>query len=325
MPKVCLDAGHYGKYNQSPVLKTYYESDMTWKLHNFVESELKEYGITVKKTRTSQNTDKELVARGYTAKDCDLFLSFHSNAAANSNAKYALSIIMRDNKNETYDEKSKEIGTILAKVIADVMGVTYQTMQKEYVGDRDGNGLKDDEWYGVLQGAKMAKVPGVILEHSFHTNLASAKWLSQDDNLKKLASAEAAAIANWFGIKAKKSATTAKTTKTTKTTTTAKKTKTLQELAEEVIKGKWYNGAARKSALEKAYKDGTIAYTYTEVQNRVNEVLSGKSATKVHVVVKGDTLTLIAKKYSTTVNQIAKDNDLSNPSIIYVGQKLIIR
>ena len=32
--KVCLDAGHVGsKYNQSPVVKTYYESAMVWTLH----------------------------------------------------------------------------------------------------------------------------------------------------------------------------------------------------------------------------------------------------------------------------------------------------
>ena len=32
--KICLDAGHVGsKYNQSPVVKTYYESAMVWKLH----------------------------------------------------------------------------------------------------------------------------------------------------------------------------------------------------------------------------------------------------------------------------------------------------
>ena len=31
--KICIDAGHYGKYNRSPAVKDYYESDMVWKLH----------------------------------------------------------------------------------------------------------------------------------------------------------------------------------------------------------------------------------------------------------------------------------------------------
>ena len=43
--------------------------------------------------------------------------------------------------------------------------------------------------------------------------------------------------------------------------------KTIDELAQEVINGKWSNGADRKSRLELA------GYNYSEVQNRVNEIL----------------------------------------------------
>ena len=45
--KVCLDAGHYGKYNRSPAVSSYYESDMTWKLHNYLKKELESFGIVV--------------------------------------------------------------------------------------------------------------------------------------------------------------------------------------------------------------------------------------------------------------------------------------
>lgn len=206
--KVCLDAGHYGKYNQSPVLKTYYESDMTWKLHNYLADELKAWGIDVVKTRTSQDKDLELTARGRAAKGCNLFISLHSNAASSSTAKHAVGIFMRSNSRETYDEKSKEFAQKMASIVANVMGTTYNTYCREYIGDRDGNGYQDDEWYGVLQGAKTVKVPGIILEHGFHTNLAQAKWLSVDANLKKLAVAEAAGIANYLGIKTKPGTTT---------------------------------------------------------------------------------------------------------------------
>lgn len=43
-----------------------------------------------------------------------------------------------------------------------------------------------------------------------------------------------------------------------------------------------------------------------------------------HKVVKGDTLSAIAKKYGTTVNAIAKLNNIKNKNLIYVGQVLII-
>ena len=44
----------------------------------------------------------------------------------------------------------------------------------------------------------------------------------------------------------------------------------------------------------------------------------------VHVVSRGETLSGIATKYGTTFTAIAKENNISNPNIIYVGQKLII-
>lgn len=199
--KVCLDAGHYGKYNRSPVYPSYYESDMTWKLHNYLAMELEKYGITVIKTRPNQATDLELTARGRKSAGCDLFISLHSNASSNSTAKYAIAICMRSNASETYDEKSFEIGKLLAQEVAKVMGTTWRTGTREYVGDRDGNGKQDDEWYGVLQGAKMVKTPAIIMEHGFHTNLAQTKWLSDNSNLQALAKAEAKVIANWLGAK----------------------------------------------------------------------------------------------------------------------------
>ena len=58
--------------------------------------------------------------------------------------------------------------------------------------------------------------------------------------------------------------------KTTPTPAPAPK-KSITEIAREVIDGKWYNGAARKSALTKA------GYDPVAVQNEVNAILSGKS------------------------------------------------
>lgn len=45
----------------------------------------------------------------------------------------------------------------------------------------------------------------------------------------------------------------------------------------------------------------------------------------VYTVRAGDTLSGIAKKYNTTYQKIAKDNNIPNPNIIYVGQKLVIK
>lgn len=49
--------------------------------------------------------------------------------------------------------------------------------------------------------------------------------------------------------------------------------KTIDELAQEVIAGKWGNGSERRNRLESA------GYDYNAVQNRVNEILSGQPST----------------------------------------------
>ena len=45
----------------------------------------------------------------------------------------------------------------------------------------------------------------------------------------------------------------------------------------------------------------------------------------VYTVRAGDTLSAIAKKYNTTYQKIAKDNNIKNPNLIYIGQKLVIK
>lgn len=49
-----------------------------------------------------------------------------------------------------------------------------------------------------------------------------------------------------------------------------------------------------------------------------------QSSTIAYTVKSGDTLSEIAQKYGTTVNEIASLNNISNPNIIYVGQYLLI-
>lgn len=93
--------------------------------------------------------------------------------------------------------------------------------------------------------------------------------------------------------------------------------KSVDELAKEVLEGKWGNGAARKEALTKA------GYDYAAVQKKVDQLVNKDTIT--YTVKSGDNLTAIAKRYGTTVTKIAQDNAILNPNKIYVGQKLKIR
>lgn len=56
-----------------------------------------------------------------------------------------------------------------------------------------------------------------------------------------------------------------------------------------------------------------------------SEKTNSKSTIIVYTVVKGDSLWEIAQKYDTTFDKIAKDNNIKNPSMIYINQVLKIK
>ncbi|MCR5615423.1 MAG: N-acetylmuramoyl-L-alanine amidase [Saccharofermentans sp.] len=182
---VCLDAGHIGKYNQCPSVPEYYESDFTWKFHLYLKEELEKYGIIVVLTRSDQYESLGVYERGLAAQGCDLFISIHSDAS--SNTKYT-----NPSAYCCINGTADTIGLQLAQTISKDMGVAPAQLYHR-VGE---NG----DYYGVLRGCSAVGVPGVLLEHSFYTNPNSAKWMLNDDNLKKLAQDEALVIAQYFGL-----------------------------------------------------------------------------------------------------------------------------
>jgi LysM repeat protein len=93
--------------------------------------------------------------------------------------------------------------------------------------------------------------------------------------------------------------------------------KSIEELAKEVISGKYGNGEERKQKL------GNL---YNEVQAKVNSIYGQNVSSEIIYTVKsGDTLSAIAQKYNTTYQKIAKDNNIENPNLIYPNQKLVIK
>ena len=205
MIKIMIDAGHAGRFfNASPVVQGYYESAMTWKLSQKLKKALEAYGFEVGLTRQTIDEDPELTERGRRARGYDLFISLHSNAAASEEPDAPWLIHFLPDGKTGIDEASSEVAHALGDVVSRVMGVSdplYYTKGVDF--DRDGNGYIDDEYYGVLFGAKSVGVPGVIVEHSFHTNRKAAEWLLDETNLDKLAEAEADALARYYGLEDK--------------------------------------------------------------------------------------------------------------------------
>lgn len=212
--KICLDAGHVGsKYNQSPVVKTYYESAMVWALHLKLKAQLEARGFQVVTTRASIDTDLGVYERGTASKGCDVFISLHSNACGTESVDYPVVYRAYDNKNNV-----DTLALKLAKKVGELMGTTQAGRTATRKNSSGG------EYYGVLRGARAVGTPYyMLIEHSFHTNTKATKWLSKDANLDKLAVAEADILTEFFGMES--------STETEKTAIMGKAQATAQQMA----------------------------------------------------------------------------------------------
>lgn len=85
-------------------------------------------------------------------------------------------------------------------------------------------------------------------------------------------------------------------------------------LAEWIKAGKYGNNPVRQTVIE------ACGGKYQEAQ----DIINGKGKQTTYTVKSGDTLSGIAAKFGTTYQAIAAKNGISNPNIIYAGQKLVI-
>ena len=93
--------------------------------------------------------------------------------------------------------------------------------------------------------------------------------------------------------------------------------KSNEEIADEVIAGRWGNGQDR---IDRLTAEG---YDYQAIQDIVNQKL-GYHNEQTYVVKPGDTLSGIASQYGTTYQELAQKNGIANPNLIFPGQVIRI-
>lgn len=302
--KICLDPGHYGsKYNAGAV-SGYYESAIVWKLTMYEKDYLEDLGIEVVLTRNSIDKNPALTTRGKAAKGCDLFVSNHTNACSTPSTDRASVIHLIDRKETNIDEKSKEFANKIAAVVKSTMGLknVSKVYSKVDTTDRDGNGVKDDNYYGVLHGAFVAGVPGVIIEHSFHTNVNSCKWLMNDDNLKKLAKACAECMAEYLGVSTTPKKTTTTTT-TTKSKISVKDVVTIADNAVYYTTGKAVPAWVRKKQwiVKSVSGSRVVIDKSTDGNNAINSAIDAKYLTVVKKTTTTSTSTTVKVPFKVKV------------------------
>ncbi|HHT65864.1 MAG: N-acetylmuramoyl-L-alanine amidase [Caldicoprobacterales bacterium] len=192
--KITVDPGH-GRYgNPYPPRPGFYEGTQMWILAGFLKPELEKHGFQVITTRPKVTDNPEVAARGRMAAGHDLLVSLHSNAAAlASDTRPTGSVVF-------YTMSTPQIKVLADRIgekVSEVMGHYYRGSMIKESGSRPGQ-----DYNGVLRNAIAAGCKaGILIEHGFHTNLKDSAFLIADENLKRLAIAEAETIAEYFSQK----------------------------------------------------------------------------------------------------------------------------
>lgn len=244
MAKVYLSPSNHGEGQNKCLRSGCYEDKHTRPIAEACAKYLNAAGIETKIGAKSKN----MAARCKESDSfgADLYVPIHTNAAGAS-ARYLLFMFYQDN--DTY---RKIFNAVAPKLVA-----IYP-----------GNVVAHFDARPDLIEVKTPKAKTIYCELGFHTNQTDVDEFIHDPD--KVGKALADGICAYFGVS------------TTEPETPAKKT--ISQIADEVIAGKWGNGTARKTKLEAA------GYDYDAVQAEVNKKLGATS--KPAVLGKGSAVTL---------------------------------
>ena len=118
-----------------------------------------------------------------------------------------------------------------------------------------------------LYEVRVPSAPTAYIECEFHDTVEGAKFIVNNTTL--IGETIAHGICEYFGISFDDN----KAPEVVPTPTPAPVKKSVDEIAQEVIRGEWGNGSDRRARIESA------GYDYDAVQGRVNEILEGTPST----------------------------------------------
>lgn len=254
MFKLALNAGHGYETPGKRCLKSIDPNEtreyaLNKRIADLVQSKLSAYG-GIEVIRIDNGTDIAISNRAKTAnsKNADFYLAVHHNAGINGGAG----------------------GGTECYVYLKVDEQTKAWQQEIYNCFIESTGLKGNRAQPLRSAdfgeCRETKMPAVLIECGFMDSTVDTPVILTEDFAQKAANGLVKAIvkrANLGEVKEENSV---------PASAQPVQGKTVEELANEVIAGKWANGEARKINLNNA------GYDYSAVQKRVNEILKGGNA-----------------------------------------------
>lgn len=239
MPKVFIGVGHGGS-DPGAVANGFKEKDLNLSIALACNEELVKHGVATLMSRTKDENDtlREEINECNAFKP-DLAIDIHNNAGRGDGA-------------EAFYHYKGGKGKIMAEnVLAEIVKIGQNSRGAKTKINSAGR-----DYFGFI---RETSAPAVIVECAFVDNATDMQIIDTAAEQKAMGIAIAKGILKTLGI-----AYVATPAPATKPAASAKKT--IEQLAREVIRGDWGNGAERKKRLTAA------GYNYSAVQKRVNEL-----------------------------------------------------
>lgn len=208
---VVLDPGHDNSHagaHQSGLK----EEELNLKIAKYCKAELEQYaGVTVYLTRPENGS---CPYPGTSSADCNagrvayaksvganVYVSLHLNSNGSSSPNGAE--IYYPNGN--YNSSIGTAGGQLADSILNKLGALGLNVRGKKIRNSEDNTTYPDgslaDYYGVIRRSKLEGIPAIIVEHAFMTNAGDVNtYLNNEAGLKQLGVADAAGIAEYFGL-----------------------------------------------------------------------------------------------------------------------------
>ncbi len=208
---ITIDAGHGG--SDSGAQKTYgnknvREKNLNLTIATALKNELNTYnGVTVYMTRTGDTTlslDRRVdIAASHNS---DLLISAHNNTHGDSQMYSSGSSVLVSSGQYHADlaNCTQSLGNAILSALHDNPGTdTIGLYRRLSSSAKYPNGSRAD-YYGLIRYGTNAGIPTLIVEHAFLDSKSDYKqFLSSSSALKRLASADATAIAKYYGLSKK--------------------------------------------------------------------------------------------------------------------------